>query len=67
MAQACSTTLQTMKIVKLILCIFFPPVAVALQVGATLHLWINIALSLCFWLPGILHAFWIVITDKKGA
>ncbi len=56
-----------MKIVKLILCIFFPPVAVALQVGATLHLWINIALSLCFWLPGILHAFWIVITDKKGA
>ncbi len=56
-----------MKIIKLILCVFFPPVPVALQVGATMHLWINLLLCLFFWLPGIIHAFWIVLTDKKGA
>ena len=56
-----------MKIVKLILCVFFPPVAVALQVGATTHLWINIALSIYFFIPGIVHAFYVVLTDKKGA
>jgi uncharacterized membrane protein YqaE (UPF0057 family) len=56
-----------MKIVKLILCFFFPPVSVALQVGPTLHLWINIALCFLLWIPAVVHAFWIVLTDKKGA
>jgi uncharacterized membrane protein YqaE (UPF0057 family) len=56
-----------MKIVKLILCFFFPPVAAALQVGPTLHLWINIGLTIFFWLPGIVHAFWLVLSDKKGS
>ncbi|MFA5054768.1 MAG: YqaE/Pmp3 family membrane protein [Dehalococcoidia bacterium] len=57
---------DTMWIVKIILCIFLPPVAAFLQVGLSLHFWIN--LVLCFllvWLGGIIHALWLVLTDKK--
>ena len=55
-----------MKIVKILLAIFLPPVAAFLQVGPTKHLWINIVLSILFVLPGSLHALWLVLTDKKA-
>ena len=54
-----------MKIVKIILAVILPPVAVFMQVGATTHLWINIVLTIMFVIPGIIHALWLVITDKK--
>ncbi|MDD5044947.1 MAG: YqaE/Pmp3 family membrane protein [Candidatus Omnitrophica bacterium] len=55
-----------MKIVKIILAILLPPLAAFMQVGLTTHFWINILLSLFFYLPGILHALWLVLTDKKS-
>ncbi len=54
-----------MKVVKVILSIFLPPVAAFLQVGATKHLWINIILTLLMGIPGMIHALWLVLTDKK--
>ena len=54
-----------MKLVKIILAIFLPPVAAFMQVGLTTHFWINIVLTLCFALPGVIHALWLVLTDKK--
>lgn len=54
-----------MQILKIILAIFIPPVAAFLQVGLTTHFWINIVLSLLFYVPGIIHALWLVLTDKK--
>ena len=54
-----------MKIVKIIFSIILPPVAAYLQVGTKPHFWINIILTLCLGLPGIVHALWLVITDKK--
>ncbi len=54
-----------MKIVKIILAIVLPPVAAFMQVGLTSHFWINIVLSLLFVVPGIIHALWLVLTDKK--
>jgi uncharacterized membrane protein YqaE (UPF0057 family) len=54
-----------MKIVKIILAIILPPVAAFMQVGATTHLWINIVLTLLGGIPGIIHALWLVLTDKK--
>jgi len=54
-----------MKIVKIILAIFLPPVAAFLQVGVTRHFWINIVLTLFFAVPGMIHALWLVLTDKK--
>jgi len=54
-----------MKIVKIILAIFLPPVAAFMQVGLTTHFWINIVLSILFVVPGIIHALWLVLTEKK--
>ena len=54
-----------MKIVKILLAIFLPPVAAFLQVGVSLHFWLNIVLCLCFGIPGIIHALWLVLTDQS--
>ena len=55
-----------MFIVKIILAIFLPPVAAFLQVGVSLHLWINIILTLLGGLPGLAHALWLVLTDQSS-
>jgi len=55
-----------MKIVKVILAIFLPPVAAFLQVGISTHFWINIILTLFGGIPGVLHGLWLVLTDKKA-
>jgi uncharacterized membrane protein YqaE (UPF0057 family) len=55
-----------MKIAKIIFSIILPPVAAYLQVGATTHLWINIVLTLLGGVPGMIHALWLVLTDKKA-
>lgn len=53
-----------MNIIKIILAIFLPPVAAFLQVGLGLHFWLNILLTLLGGLPGIVHALWLVVTEK---
>jgi uncharacterized membrane protein YqaE (UPF0057 family) len=55
-----------MKILKIVLAILLPPVAAFMQVGLTTHFWVNIVLTLLFALPGIIHALWLVLTDKKA-
>ena len=55
-----------MDILKIILCIFLPPVAAFLQVGATKHLWINIILTILGGLPGVVHALWLVLGKKTA-
>lgn len=55
-----------MNILNLILAILLPPVGAFLQVGASKHFFINIILTLLGYLPGVLHAVWLVATDKKG-
>jgi len=54
-----------MIILKIILSIILPPVAAFMQVGTTKHFWINIILTLLMVVPGMIHALWLVITDKK--
>ncbi|MEH6519122.1 MAG: YqaE/Pmp3 family membrane protein [Halioglobus sp.] len=48
------------KIVLIILAILLPPLAVFLKNGAGKDLLINIVLCLFFYVPGILHALWLV-------
>lgn len=55
-----------MKILKIILCILLPPVAAFMQVGATKHFWINIVLTILGGLPGMIHALWLTLSDKKA-
>ncbi|NRA62820.1 MAG: YqaE/Pmp3 family membrane protein [Psychrobium sp.] len=55
-----------MNILNLILAIFLPPIGAFLQVGVTKHLIINIVLTLLGGIPGVIHAVWLVVTDKKS-
>ena len=55
-----------MKLLKILLAIFLPPIAAFLQVGVTPHLWINILLCLLGGVPGVIHALWLVLTDKTA-
>lgn len=46
-----------------ILAILLPFLAVYLkQNKITKHFWINIILCIFFWVPGILHALWVVLS-----
>jgi len=54
-----------MKILKIILAIFIPPVAAFMQVKLTTQFWINLVLTLLFVFPGVIHALWLVLTDKQ--
>ncbi len=55
-----------MNILNLILAILLPPVGAFLQVGATKHFVINIVLTLFGFLPGVIHAVWLVATNKTA-
>jgi uncharacterized membrane protein YqaE (UPF0057 family) len=53
-----------MSILMILLTIFLPPVAVLLKEGLGLQFLLNILLTLIGWLPGVVHAFWLV---SKGS
>jgi uncharacterized membrane protein YqaE (UPF0057 family) len=48
------------KILLIILAIFLLPIAVLLKSGVGKDLLINIILCLLFFLPGLIHALWVV-------
>lgn len=48
------------KIVLILLAIFLPPIAVFLKSGVGKNLAINIVLCLLFYIPGSVHAVWLV-------
>ena len=49
-----------MDIIRIILAILLPPLGVFLQVGLGAQFWINILLTLLGYIPGIIHAVWII-------
>ena len=53
-----------MDILRIILAILLPPVGVFLQVGIGTQFWINILLTLLGYIPGIIHAVYIIATRK---
>ncbi|MBF2019403.1 MAG: YqaE/Pmp3 family membrane protein [Hydrococcus sp. C42_A2020_068] len=56
-----------MRLVQVILAILLPPVGVFLTVGAGPTLLINILLTLLGWLPGAIHALWVVSKQSDRA
>ncbi|MCD6116145.1 YqaE/Pmp3 family membrane protein [bacterium] len=48
------------KILLIILAIILPPLAVYLKKGVKKDFWINILLTICFYLPGIIHALYLI-------
>ena len=56
-----------MDVIRTILSIILPPVGVFLQVGIGKHFWINIVLTILGYLPGIIHAIWVIWTFPRRA
>ena len=50
-----------MDIIRIIIAIILPPLGVFLQVGIGLHFWLNILLTLLGYIPGIIHALFIIL------
>lgn len=50
-----------MDIVRILLAIILPPLGVFMQVGLGLHFWLNILLTILGYVPGIIHAIWVVL------
>jgi uncharacterized membrane protein YqaE (UPF0057 family) len=46
--------------VRLLVAIILPPAGLAMQVGFTTQFWINVLLTLLGYIPGIVHAVWII-------
>lgn len=50
-----------MDVIRILLAILIPPLGVFLQVGLGLHFWLNIILTLLGYVPGIIHAVWVIL------
>jgi len=53
---------EASDILKIILAILVPPLGVLLEVGLGMHFWINLLLTLLGYIPGIIHAIYIILT-----
>ena len=53
-----------MELLKIIIAILLPPLGVFMQVGIGKHFWINLILTLLGYLPGIIHAIWVIAKKK---
>ncbi len=49
-----------MDLLRIIAAILLPPLGVFLQVGISKHFWINILLTILGYIPGIVHAIWVI-------
>jgi len=52
-----------MDLIRIILSVIIPPLGVFLKVGIGKHFWFNIILTILGYIPGLLHAVYIVSRD----
>ncbi|XWN38385.1 MAG: YqaE/Pmp3 family membrane protein [Balneola sp.] len=56
-----------MSLLRIILAVFLPPVGVFLTVGIGAAFWINILLTILGYIPGIIHAVWVIAKADNGS
>jgi uncharacterized membrane protein YqaE (UPF0057 family) len=49
-----------MDLILIILSILIPPLGIFFKVGFGKHFWLNIILTLLGYIPGLVHAIWII-------
>ena len=49
-----------MDLLRILIAILLPPLGVFLQAGIGKHFWINIVLTILGYIPGIVHAVWVI-------
>ncbi|KAI0725747.1 hypothetical protein C8Q72DRAFT_574906 [Fomitopsis betulina] len=57
---------STYDICLYFLALILPPLAVFFKRGLLADFWINVCLSILGWIPGVLHA-WYIISRSEGA
>lgn len=56
-----------MNLLRVILAVILPPVGVFFKVGLGLQFWLNIVLTLLGYVPGLVHAIWIIARDDRSS
>ena len=56
-----------MDLIRIIVAIILPPLGVFLQEGLGKHFWINILLTILGYIPGIVHAVYIIAREPRYA
>lgn len=54
-----------MKLLRIVLGILLPPLGVFLTMGVGSALLINVLLTLLGWLPGSIHAVWVIVKHEE--
>ncbi len=57
---------KTGDVIRVLISVVIPPVGVFLEVGFGMHFWINILLTLLGYIPGLIHAIWIIVKNNGG-
>ena len=52
------------NIVRILLALFLPPIAVLVTTGIGLQFLLNILLTLLGFLPGCVHALWLILRER---
>jgi uncharacterized membrane protein YqaE (UPF0057 family) len=55
-----ATPVKNNDILYIIIAILLPPLAMLLVVGFTKHFWINLLLTILGYVPGVIHAVYII-------
>lgn len=55
------THLSASGILLVLLAIIVPPLAVVIKVGLSTQFWINVILTILGFVPGQLHALWVIL------
>lgn len=50
-----------MDLLRILLSVLIPPLGVFLQVGLGGQFWLNVLLTLLGYIPGLVHAIWIIV------
>ncbi|MEK8088414.1 YqaE/Pmp3 family membrane protein [Thermithiobacillus plumbiphilus] len=53
-----------MDLIRIILSVLIPPLGVFLQVGLGGQFWLNVLLTLLGYIPGLVHAIWIIASRR---
>jgi uncharacterized membrane protein YqaE (UPF0057 family) len=48
-------------VLRILLAILLPPLGVFMQVGVSGHFWLNLLLTILGYVPGIIHAVWVIL------
>ncbi len=60
-----SQRINNMNLLRIVLAIVLPPLGIFMTVGVGPTLLINILLTLLGWLPGSIHALWVIVKHEE--